>query len=210
MLKPLFLSLSLAIITLTCSGCATILGGIIGYQSGEACAGMAIGAAVDFSGDIARGIGQMSADQKDLMRDFKKKSSVNGPEGQITLPICPFNLNRTMTIAGRLQDKFKENGWTCQLKEKTTHDNWFNPRRWEEKWTCTDDQQQPFEFRIDFCSSRDTEFHIQSTSCCPSKESPEQGEGESQPAAADLSPEQTAAITGRIYQWIEEIVQSGI
>jgi hypothetical protein len=207
MLKPLFPSLTLAAITLTCSGCATILGGIIGYQSGELCAGMAIGAAVDFSGDIARGIGQMTADQKDLVRDFNRKSSVNAHEGKITLPVCPFNLNRTMTITDRLQDKFKENGWTFQLKEKTTHDNLFSPRRWEEKWTCTDDQQQPFEFRIDFCSSRDTEFHIQSISCCPSKES--SGEGEPQ-TNRKLSKEQTAAITGRIYQWIEEIVQSGI
>lgn len=208
MFKSLFLLLSLAVIALSCSGCATLLGGIIGYQSGELCAGMAIGAAVDFSGDIARGIGQMTADQKDLTRDFKLKSSVNAPEGKITLPICPFNLSRTMTIAGRLQDKFKENGWTVQLTEKTTRDDWFSPRRWEEKWTCMTDQQQPFEFRIDFCSSRDTEFRIQSTSCCPSKES--SGEGESQTTDPKLSEEQIAAITGRIYQWIEEIVQSGI
>jgi hypothetical protein len=208
MLKSLLLSLTLATITLSCSSCATILGGIIGHQSGELCAGLAIGAAVDFSGDIARGIGQMTADDKDLMRDFKEKSSVNAPEGRITLPICPFNLNRTMTIAGRLQDKFKENGWTFHLTEKTTQDDWFSPRRWEEKWACTTDQQQPFEFRIDFCSSRDTEFRIQSPSICPPEES--SGEGESQTTDPKLSEEQIAAITGRIYQWIEEIVQSGI
>lgn len=41
------------------SGCATILGGIIGYQSGEACAGMAIGAALDFGGYAIDGIGKL-------------------------------------------------------------------------------------------------------------------------------------------------------
>jgi hypothetical protein len=206
--KSLILSLLLAITLLICSGCGTILGGIIGYQSGELCAGMAIGAAVDFGGDIARGVGQMTAKPKDLVRDFQQKSSLNAPDGRITLPICPFNLKRTMEITRRLQTKFAESGWTFLLIEKTTHDSLFSPKSWQEKWSCADDQQQSFEFRIDFSASSDTEFHIQSPYICPPKESPE--EGESKTTVPELSKDQIAAITRRIYQWIEEIVQSGI
>ena len=47
-----------------CGGCATILGGIIGHQSGEAVAGAAIGAAVDFGDDVVKAVGIMLAGKK--------------------------------------------------------------------------------------------------------------------------------------------------
>lgn len=62
-MKNFILTLLLLLTTVCASGCATILGGIIGHQSGEACAGIAIGAAVDFGDDIARAIGEAFGDK---------------------------------------------------------------------------------------------------------------------------------------------------
>ncbi len=62
-MKNFILTLLLLTATIFASGCATILGGIIGHQSGEACAGIAIGAAVDFGDDIARAIGEAFGDK---------------------------------------------------------------------------------------------------------------------------------------------------
>jgi len=190
MLKQITFLLTLSCIALTCSGCATLLGGIIGYQSGELAAGLAIGAAVDFGGDIARGVGQMTAKENNLYRDFQKKSTFNAQRGEITLPICPFNQKRTMDIAFQLRKKFEENGWTCQQTEKTIRDHLICADHWKETWQCKTAQAEPeqsFELKIDFRSNRDTEIRIKCT---------------------DHSTEQTAAVTSQIYKWLEQIVST--
>jgi len=201
MLKQIIFLLTLSVIGLTCSGCATILGGIIGYQSGELAAGLAIGAAVDFGDDIARGIGQMTANEKNFARDFQKKSTFNAQKGEITIPINPFNQKRTMDIASRLQDVIQKNGWTCQQVEKTVHDPLICPDRWTETWHCTTDTGQPFAFKIDFSSDRDTRFRIQSIAGCAQKTGSE--------APPNLTQEQTTNITSQLYQWLEQVVISG-
>ena len=198
MVKQGVLLLTLSVIGLTCSGCATILGGIIGYQSGELAAGLAIGAAIDFGDDIARGIGQMTADEKNFSRDFQKKATLNAPKGEITLPINPFNQQRTMEIAQRLRDTMSDHDWTCQLVEKTTHDHLICADRWNETWNCTTDSGQPFAFKIDFCSDRDTRFYIRSVDSC----------GEQQQPPVALTPEQQSPISTRIYELLEQVVST--
>ena len=206
MLKRVLLSLVLAAIVFTCSGCATILGGIIGYQSGELAAGLAIGAAIDFGDDIARGIGQMTAKEKDLQQDFRKKSTFNTNTGEITLPINPFNRQRIMNISDQLRNKFEENNWTCERAEKTVCTPFLGPTRWQEKWSCTTENGDSFVFQICFHSSRNTKFQI----CQVSEHSPQPGPNEenapSTPPADSPPQDAKAVITGQIYQWIEQIV----
>ncbi|MBN1123861.1 MAG: hypothetical protein JXA82_02560 [Sedimentisphaerales bacterium] len=63
-------ALLLAILSLLipCSGCGilggALLGGVIGYQSGEACAGALIGAAVCGAGEIAHAVGELGKGDK--------------------------------------------------------------------------------------------------------------------------------------------------
>lgn len=77
-------------VCLYCSGCATILGGIIGYQSNEMWAGAAIGAALDFGGDIANGLGQMLTDKETR---FEQKVSLDSEQGTIELARSDFSLS---------------------------------------------------------------------------------------------------------------------
>ena len=198
MLKQVIFISLLSVVAFTCGGCATILGGIIGYQSGEMVAGMAIGAAVDFGDDIVRGIGQMTTKEKDLSRDFQKKSTFNAQTGSITLPICPFNQKRTMDLARKLRDTMEKNGWTCQQVEKITHDPLISPDRWIETWHCTTDTELPFAFKIDFSSNRDTRFQVFSIATCKQSQTPE--------TPANLTQEQIVTITSQIYKWMEQIV----
>jgi len=76
---------------LCCSGCATILGGIIGHQSGEAVAGAAIGAAIDFGDDIVNGIGLFLTDKKTR---FEQKVSLNSEEGNMEFAKSDFSANK--------------------------------------------------------------------------------------------------------------------
>lgn len=202
MLKSILLVLVLAIIALTSSGCATILGGIIGYQSGELAAGLAIGAAVDFGDDIVRGIGQMTAKQENLRRDFLEKSDFDSERGEITLPINPFNQQRVGEITQKLQNKFIENGWDWRRTKKSTHSGLLSPDRWEEKWAVVTEEGVPFSFEIDYVSDRDTRLHVRTLGHWPLDWSDGE-EGQNPPS---LTPEQMAQITSRIYQWMEQIV----
>jgi hypothetical protein len=189
--KSIGISLLLVAAAIGGSGCATILGGIIGYQSGELCAGLAIGAAIDFTDEIVRGVGQMTAKKEDLCRDFREKAEFDTQGGEITLPICPFSRQRVMEIVAALKEKFEENGWTYNRIMKTTNKNLLGPYHWKEEWKVTTENQRPFTFEIKFNSDRDTRFLIRSVSC----NEPEQ-----------LTPEEQMTITGRIYGWMEEIV----
>lgn len=102
----------LTILVCTCcmtSGCATIVGGIIGHQSGEMVAGLAIGAGIDFGGAIIGGIGNALTDQK---THFSNDSQLNSEEGEIILPKAAFNVDQTKKILNKLQMKLDADGWT--------------------------------------------------------------------------------------------------
>ncbi len=163
-----------------CSGCATILGGIIGHQSGELCAGLAIGAAVDFGGCVVDGVGQLLTDPE---QEFKEKAVLDSETGEITLPEHAFSVNRTKELLKSLERKLADNGWdrqttmmkssrgaTCQLQER---------------WTCKKEDAQTFELTIHLQTNQNPEFRI------------------------DVPPESTldrGAMTIRVYTWLKEIV----
>ena len=85
------------------SGCATIVGGIIGHQSGEAVAGAAIGAAFDFGDDVVGTIGAV----------FKGKEE----QEKIKIYSDSAYIRVDRSIAGRrnvtkkLQKKFDDVSW---------------------------------------------------------------------------------------------------
>lgn len=188
MTRHVLFVLLLSFIALTCNGCATILGGIIGHQSGELCAGLAIGAAVDFGDDIVRGVCQVTAREENLQKDFQEKSTFDAAKGEITIPICSFSRQRIACLTEKLQDTFQDNNWTCQRTLKTVKTPWFGPTRWEENWNCTtaeSESVQSFVLKINFRSNRDTEIHIK---------------------PADCSAEQTAAITSQVHEWLEQSI----
>lgn len=181
MTTRLLCALSLSVVSLQCSGCATILGGIIGYQSAELCAGLAIGAAVDFSDDIVRGVGQMTAKEQNFCRDFDENSTMNANKGEITLPINPFHRQRITTIIADLQGAFETNGWSRDLIEKHSKKPFIiGPHCAYEKWKCTVPDQEAFELEIRFNSDQDTAFRI-----------------------LDCSEEKRAKYTSQIYQWLQ-------
>ncbi|MBN1816959.1 MAG: hypothetical protein JW828_06335 [Sedimentisphaerales bacterium] len=72
-MKKRFFSVARVLATLSllipCCGCGMLggamLGGIIGYQSGEACAGALIGAAVCGAGEIAHAVGELGKGDKE-------------------------------------------------------------------------------------------------------------------------------------------------
>jgi len=84
---------------LCCSGCATILGGIIGYQSGELVAGAAIGAALDFGGDIANGIGQLLT-AKEVR--FEQTVSLDSENGKIEFAKSDFSPEKMEKLMRKL------------------------------------------------------------------------------------------------------------
>jgi hypothetical protein len=175
------LLLLLAAVAIQCSGCATILGGIIGYQSAELCAGLAIGAAVDFGDDVVRGIGQMTAKEENFCRDFNENAAMNANTGEITLPINPFNRQRVSAAVTRLQNTFEKNGWSRQLIEKEiTKPFILGSECWYEKWACTTAREESFELEINFKSDRNTVFRI-----------------------LNCSEEKRVAITNQLYQWLQ-------
>lgn len=118
MMRKGLVSAFLIVICLHCNGCATLLGGIIGYQSAELCAGLAIGAAVDFGDDVARGIGQISAKEESFCKENIENTDLNATAGTIKLPITPFNKERVFTIISRLEETLEKNGWSHQILEK--------------------------------------------------------------------------------------------
>lgn len=140
------------------SGCATILGGIIGHQSGEACAGMAIGAAIDFGGDIARCISQAAANPE---KEFQQKSELDVSCGTIELPGNAFTASRMMRVNKGLQDKFVQNGWACNIVEKKAKTGLFCKDDFREKWECATDQNQPFTLELHIKQDEDQKISVQ-------------------------------------------------
>jgi hypothetical protein len=107
-MKNLILTLLLLTLTISASGCATILGGIIGHQSGEACAGIAIGAALDFGDDIAKAIGEAFGN---------KTVNVYSELGYVRIDA---KTAREKCLKQKLEKRFAEASWKILNKESTS------------------------------------------------------------------------------------------
>ena len=129
-------------VCLYCSGCATILGGIIGYQSNEMWAGAAIGAALDFGGDIANGLGQMLTDKETR---FEQKVSLDSEQGTIEFARSDFSTEKVEDMMRSLEGKFGQNGWSYSLVEKKVSTGRI---LLSEKWKCKDAGGGEFELNL--------------------------------------------------------------
>lgn len=171
-------------ISFYCCSCATILGGIIGHQSGELAAGLAIGAAIDFGDDVVRGICYMTAD---VPKEFKNNSEICADEGTIRLPGIAFNTERMRPVTKMLKDKMTENGWKYEVAEKTAKTSLFDKDRFSEHWNCVTQKGDAFNLRI--CYVQDEDPHLR---VCVK---PDSKVGK-------------RVITSQIYDWLEEISNS--
>jgi len=127
---------------LCCSGCATILGGIIGYQSGELVAGAAIGAALDFGGDIANGIGQLLT-AKEVR--FEQTVSLDSENGKIEFAKSDFSPEKMEKLMRKLEKKFEQNHWSHTMVQKKRR---TGRTLLSEKWLCKDGNGNEFELSI--------------------------------------------------------------
>jgi hypothetical protein len=183
-MKKVILSGLLILVACFCCSCATILGGIIGHQSGELAAGLAVGAAIDFGDDLVRGICYMTAD---IPKEFKNNSQVNAEEGTIQLPGIAFNVGRMPAVKQKLKGKMSENGWEFSVVEKTAKTSLFDKDRYSEHWNCVTKEGKEFDLKI--CYKQDEDAHLTVWARPDSK-----GDQET--------------ITSQIYHWLEEISHS--
>ncbi|MCP4263715.1 MAG: hypothetical protein GY774_40330 [Planctomycetes bacterium] len=142
---------------LCCSGCATILGGIIGHQSGEMAAGIAIGAALDFGGDIVNGIGYLLTDKKTR---FEQKVSLDSEEGKIEFAKSDFSVDKMERLMRKLEKKFEQNGWSHTVVQKKRQQG---RTLLSEKWQCKDVNGNEFELSILREKCKDTQILIMPT-----------------------------------------------
>jgi len=140
-MRKILLTLFLTAITLYISGCATILGGIIGHQSGEKYAGAAIGAGIDFGPGIVSGIGRMTANPDKAI----KHARIDSQKGQITLPEWAFSSKQLEVLTRQLQNIFQENQWTGNLEEKKRE---VGRTVFQEKWQCKTKNGIEFEMTV--------------------------------------------------------------
>ena len=164
---------------LCCSGCATILGGIIGYQSGELVAGAAIGAALDFGDDIVNGIGQLLTDKE--VR-FEQKVTLDSEEGKIEFAKSDFSAEKMERLMRKLEKKFKQNGWSYTMVQKK---RLTGRTLLSEKWRCKDGDGNEFELSILREKCKDTQILIEPT---------------------DEDVLSRNAITIKVYNWLKEAV----
>lgn len=162
---------------LCCSGCATVVGGIIGYQSGELAAGLAIGAALDFGGDIVNGVGQLLTDKE--VR-FKQKVSLDTEEGTIGFAKSDFSSEKMERLTRKLEKKFEQNGWSHTTVQKKRHSG---RTLLSEKWRCKDGNDKEFELSILIEKCKDAKISIE-------------------PDDEDASSKH--AITIQLYNWFKE------
>jgi hypothetical protein len=162
---------------LCCSGCATILGGIIGHQSGEAVAGAAIGAAIDFGDDIVNGIGHLLTDKKTR---FEQKVSIDSQEGKIEFAKSDFSASKIEMLMCKLAKKFEQNGWASTLIQKKRLQG---RTLLSEKWQCKDAGDNEFELIVLREKCKDTQILIE---------------------PSDENADKRNAITIHIYNWLKE------
>ncbi len=183
-MKKVILGGMLILVACFCCSCATILGGIIGHQSGEVAAGMAIGAAIDFGDDLVRGICYMTAD---IPKEFDNNSQVNVDAGTIQLPGIAFSVGRMPAVKQKLKGKMSENGWEFSVVDKTSKTSLFGRDRYSENWNCLTKEGEEFELKI--CYKQDEDAHLR----------------------VQVEPDSKSdkvTITSRIYDWLEEISRS--
>ncbi len=142
---------------LCCSGCATILGGIIGYQSGELVAGLAIGAALDFGGDIVNGVGQLLTDKE--VR-YEQKVTLDTEEGKIEFTKSHFSAEKMERLMRKLERKFEQNGWSYTMVQKK---RLTGRTLLLEIWRCKDGGGKEFELSILKEKCKDTQILIEPT-----------------------------------------------
>jgi len=170
-------------VILASSGCGTILGGIIGYQSGELCAGLAIGAAVDFGDDLARTIAESLADME---KEFQQNSEFNAEHGTITLPGVAFTPARMQCVKQKLQEKLKAYNWKYKVVRRTAKKGLFRKDEFHEKWECKDDKERSFDLEICYQQAGDARLTVK---------------------VDEDSQADKAAVTSQIYEWLEEIAR---
>ena len=142
---------------LCCCGCATILGGIIGHQSGEMLAGAAIGAALDFGDDIANGIGQLLTDKQTR---FEQKVSLDSEEGKIEFDKAGFSTKKMERMMRKLEKQFEQNGWSHTMVQKKRLKGRI---LLSEIWRCKDGHGKKFELSILKEKCKDTQILIEPT-----------------------------------------------
>lgn len=165
------------ILCLSCCGCATLLGGIIGYQSGELAAGIAIGAAVDYGGDVADGISYLLTDKETR---FEQKVSLDSEQGTIKFAKSDFSASRLDKMMCELGKKFEENSWSYSLCEKKKR---AGEILFLEKWLCNDG-----------CGN---EFHL-----CLSQQ--KRKDGQVLVEQANEGEFDRSAVTVQIHDWLKE------
>jgi hypothetical protein len=183
-MKKMILGGMLILVACFCCSCATMLGGIIGHQSGELAAGLAIGAAIDFGDDLVRGVCYMTAD---IPKEFKNNSQVNADAGTIQLPGIAFSIGRMPAVKQKLKGKMSESGWEFSVVEKTANTSLFHKDRYSENWKCVIGKDE--EFNLNICYKQDEDAHLRVRVGSHSKGN--QGK-----------------ITLQIYNWLEEISHS--
>jgi len=113
MKKILLIALSM-LMAMNCSGCATLLGGIIGYQSGEAVAGAAIGAAIDIAGGISNSNKEkerkLERKEREKEEELERKESINiyTEEGYIRVGSIS---TQGRNFGDSLKNRFDSLGW---------------------------------------------------------------------------------------------------
>lgn len=152
-MKKFFLAVILTTITVSSSGCATIIGGIIGYQSGEAVAGAAIGAAIDIVSHIS-----------EAEKEKQKKENVKIFPDMGYLRID----NRTAqnrNLTDKLLEKFQTLGWQYnEIKSDSADGNAISSRIWQ----CRAADSREFTLEVFNEKSQDLRIYVR-----PSQENPE-------------------------------------
>lgn len=161
-----------------CSGCATIVGAVIGHQSGEMLAGAAIGAAVDFGDDIAVALGQTFGDEH---KQLQEKATLDSEKGCIGLPRSAFSVNKLEKLIILLQKKLEQNSWAYTVTKKKVSKGRI---LLSETWNCQTADNIIFDLMISYKKNHDPTLKITPTQ----EHTGKKGE-----------------ITIQIYQWLKDI-----
>lgn len=127
-MKKVIISLLLIILTLNCAGCFSVVGSIIGYQSGELLAGLLIGAGIDAGIAIAEEA-KCESDSKVYELDSKK--------GQIKARL---NTDDMAGIVTDIETTFGSEGWSYDLTLKKIRQG----KSLSAQWQVTDSQGDKF------------------------------------------------------------------
>jgi hypothetical protein len=145
-MKKVLLVVVLMLVAINCSGCMTILGGIIGYQSGEAVAGAAIGAAIDVTGAVLSHIHKKEQEEKhqeeEQAREIKRKESIKiyPDEGYIRVG----SISAEGKIYGdELKRKFDNIGWQYREVSKER-----SPEISKRVFTCKTSESKEFTLEL--------------------------------------------------------------